>query len=320
MSELEELRRTLTEAKAEVEKVIIGNERAVEQALVAIFTGQHALIEGAPGLAKTLLVRTLAHVLGCDFGRIQLTPDMMPSDITGMSVFDLGRGEFSLVRGPVFTEFLLADEINRAPAKTQAGLLQAMQERAVTIDRTTHALPETFTVFATQNPIEHEGTYPLPEAQKDRFMLRIDIGFPSRDEELLLAKRTLGESAPAAVLERGAVRPVLDRGRLSRARVALSSVVIRDELVAYAVDVVRKTRQNDTILVPAGPRAAQALVLSSRAHAAIRGRDFVTPDDVRAMSHPVLVHRIALRPEYDLEGLDVAEVITRLLEEVPVPK
>jgi MoxR-like ATPase len=320
MSELEELRRTLTEAKAEVEKVIIGNERAVEQALVAIFTGQHALVEGAPGLAKTLLVRTLAHVLGCDFGRIQLTPDMMPSDITGMSVFDLGRGEFSLVRGPVFTEFLLADEINRAPAKTQAGLLQAMQERAVTIDRTTHALPETFTVFATQNPIEHEGTYPLPEAQKDRFMLRIDIGFPSRDEELLLAKRTLGESAPAAVLERGAVRPVLDRGRLSRARVAVSSVVIRDELVAYAVDVVRKTRQNDTILVPAGPRAAQALVLSSRAHAAIRGRDFVTPDDVRAMSHPVLVHRIALRPEYDLEGLDVAEVITRLLEEVPVPK
>src|SRR5258707_4848449 len=199
------LKEVLDKARQETGKVIIGQHEVIERALIAIFTGNHALIEGVPGVAKTLLVRTLAQVLGCEFARIQFTPDLMPADITGTSVFNLQRNEFSLIKGPVFTSFLLADEINRAPAKTQSALLQAMQERAVTIDRDTHQLPANFTVFATQNPIDYEGTYPLPEAQKDRFMLKISMGWPDRAEELLLAQRMLGTDSPEETLARGAV-------------------------------------------------------------------------------------------------------------------
>src|SRR5579871_1645713 len=202
---LEKLQDVLARVKAEVAKVIIGQHPVVDQAMIVIFTGQHALIEGVPGVAKTLLTRTLAHVLGCEFARIQFTPDLMPADITGTNVFNLQRNEFTLIRGPVFTSFLLADEINRAPAKTQSALLQAMQERSVTIDRETYTLSENFAVFATQNPIEYEGTYPLPEAQKDRFLLKIPISAPDRDAELELAKRMLGTNAPEATLERGEV-------------------------------------------------------------------------------------------------------------------
>jgi MoxR-like ATPase len=245
---------------------------------------------------------------------------MMPSDITGMNVFDLGSGKFNLVKGPVFTEFLLADEINRAPAKTQAGLLQAMAERTVTIDRRTYELSENFTVFATQNPIEHEGTYPLPEAQKDRFMLKIDIDFPERDEELTLANLSLGQSPPETLVESGAIQPLLTEERLAALRSSLETVIVRPELVGYVVDVVRKSRALETVLVPAGPRAVQSLVLASRAIAAIRGRDFVTPDDVKEMAVPVLSHRIALRPEFDLEGLSVTDVIKTILDDVAIPK
>src|SRR5579872_6602570 len=204
---LEQLTHMMNAVRAEVRKVIIGQDNVVDQCLVVIFTGQHALIEGVPGLAKTLLARTLAHVLGCDFARVQFTPDLMPADITGTNIFNLQKSEFMLVKGPIFTSFLLADEINRAPAKTQSALLQAMQERAVTIDRETHSLPANFTVFATQNPIEYEGTYPLPEAQKDRFMLKISMTWPNRDEELLLAQRMLGTDSPEETLARGAVVP-----------------------------------------------------------------------------------------------------------------
>src|SRR6266700_454405 len=206
---IERIKGVLAEAQHETGKVIIGQRDVVEKALIAIFTGSHALIEGVPGVAKTLLVRTLAHVLGCEFARIQFTPDLMPADITGTNVFNLQRNEFSLIKGPIFTSFLLADEINRAPAKTQSALLQAMQERLVTIDRDTHVLPPNFTVFATQNPIEYEGTYPLPEAQKDRFMLKISMNCPERDEELTLAKRTMGAESPEAMLASGAVQPVV---------------------------------------------------------------------------------------------------------------
>src|SRR6266704_2652588 len=202
---IERIKGVLAEAQHETGKVIIGQRDVVEKALIAIFTGSHALIEGVPGVAKTLLVRTLAHVLGSEFKRIQFTPDLMPADITGTNVFNLQSNEFSLVRGPLFTTFLLGDEINRAPAKTQSALLEAMQERTVTIDRESHRLSPNFTVFATQNPIESEGTYPLPEAQKDRFMLKIPMTWPESSEELLLAHRTLGEDAPEAVLRRGEV-------------------------------------------------------------------------------------------------------------------
>src|SRR5438552_2252139 len=214
----------LSRARAEVRKVIIGQEDVIDKALIAIFTGHHALIEGVPGVAKTLLVRTLARVLGGEFNRIQFTPDLMPADITGTNVFNLQRNEFTLIKGPVFTSFLLADEINRAPAKTQSALLQAMQERTVTIDRETHTLPPNFTVFATQNPIEYEGTYPLPEAQKDRFLLKITMAPPERERELELAHRMLSGDAPEDTLARDEVRPVLNPGELASAQEALADV------------------------------------------------------------------------------------------------
>ncbi len=314
------LKEVLTEARAEVGKVIIGQQDVIEKALIAIFTGHHALIEGVPGVAKTLLVRTLAHVLGCHFSRIQFTPDLMPSDITGTNVFNLQRNEFSLVRGPIFTSFLLADEINRAPAKTQSALLQAMQEREVTIDRETHRLSPNFTVFATQNPIEYEGTYPLPEAQKDRFMLKITMSAPERPEELLLARRTIGADSPEATLAGGEVKAVIRHEDLLALREQLREIVVSEELLAYAVDIILATRRHENILVGAGPRATQALLLAGRAHAAICGRDFVTPDDIKSLALPVLEHRLVLRPEFEIEGVTVSEAVSHVLEQVPVPR
>jgi MoxR-like ATPase len=317
---LETVKSTLAEARAEISKVIIGQQGVIDHALIAIFTGQHVLVEGVPGVGKTLLVRTLARVLGGDFGRIQFTPDLMPADITGTSVFNLKENTFVLVKGPVFTSFLLADEINRAPAKTQSALLQAMQERLVTIDNETHALPSSFTVFATQNPVEYEGTYPLPEAQKDRFMFKVNVGYPGRDEELNLANRMLGSESPEAVLESGAVKQVLSADRILTLRAALHEVTVREELIAYIVDLVRATREHEAVLVGAGPRATQSLILASRARAALDMRDFVTPDDVRALAEPVLGHRLMLRPEFEIEGLTITELIARVLEAVPVPR
>jgi MoxR-like ATPase len=310
----------LQRARAEVRKVIIGQEAVIDQALIAIVTGHHALVEGVPGVAKTLLVRTLARVLGCEFNRIQFTPDLMPADITGTTIYDMQRGEFTLVRGPIFTSFLLADEINRAPAKTQSALLQAMQERRVTIDRDTHPLASSFTVFATQNPVEYEGTYPLPEAQKDRFMLKIVMRVPERDEELELARRMLGTDAPEVALAAGVVQAVISEQDLTGFRTALEAITMREELVAYVVDVIRATRASDYVLVGAGPRATQALLLASRAAAALAERDFVTPDDVKSLCEPVIGHRLVLRPEYELEGITIAEVVTKILEQVAVPR
>jgi len=319
-STLEQLQDLLARARQEIGKVIIGHAEVIDQALIAIFSNHHALVEGVPGVAKTLLVRTLARVLGCEFNRIQFTPDLMPADIIGTNVFNLKNNEFQLVKGPVFTTFLLADEINRAPAKTQSALLQAMQERRVTIDRETHPLSPNFTVFATQNPIEFEGTYPLPEAQVDRFMLKIIMETPKREEELTLARRTLGLEAPEAVLARGEVWQVLEEGQLALMRTILNEVVVRDELLGYAVDIVRKTREHSSVMVGAGPRATQALLLSSRVCAAMQNRDFVTPDDIKSMARAVLEHRIILRPEYEIEGLTCAEIIQQLLQSITVPR
>jgi MoxR-like ATPase len=224
------------------------------------------------------------------------------------------------MHGPIFTSFLLADEINRAPAKTQSALLQAMQERAVTIDRETYALSPNFTVFATQNPVEYEGTYPLPEAQKDRFMMKIVMDSPGRDDELTLASRMLGDTAPERVLEAGGVETVITAEDLAAMRTALGGITVRDQLVGYIVDIVRATRQHESVLVGAGPRGTQAMVLASRALAAIEGRDFVTPDDVKSLALAVLGHRLILRPEREIEGVSVAEVIERILEAVAVPR
>ncbi|HZM02792.1 MAG TPA: MoxR family ATPase [Candidatus Saccharimonadales bacterium] len=317
---VDQLKEALAAARTEVAKVVIGQRDVIDRALIPIITGHHALIEGVPGVAKTLLVRTLAHVLGCDFGRIQFTPDLMPADITGTNVFNLQRNEFALIKGPIFTSFLLADEINRAPAKTQSALLQAMQERRVSIDRETYSLSPNFSVFATQNPIEYEGTYPLPEAQKDRFMLKITMNVPERDEELTLARRMLGNDSPEAVLAAGGVRQVLTAETLAASRAQLKQIVVREELLAYIVDIVRASRSNESVLVGAGPRATQALLLASRAASAIAGRDFVTPDDIKAMSSAVLEHRLILRPEFEIEGVTVTEVIQKILQQVAVPR
>jgi MoxR-like ATPase len=316
---LERLHGILNAARAEVRKVVIGQERAVDMALVTVLCRQHALIEGVPGVGKTLMARTLAAVLGCEFNRIQFTPDLMPADITGTSVFHLATNQFMLQRGPVFTTFLLADEINRAPAKTQSALLQAMQERVVTIDRATLELPDNFTVFATQNPIEFEGTYPLPEAQKDRFMLKITVAWPEKDEEDLLARRMVSGDEPEKSLAQGTVQAVLQAESLSEARLGLADVTFRDELISYVVEVVRRTRSEESVLVGASPRATQGLLAASRAHAALAGRDFVTPDDVKRMAAPVLEHRLIIRPEFEVEGVTTQEAVGRILEAVTVP-
>ena len=317
---LDQLKELLRRARAEVGKVIIGQNEAIDLCLITIFTRSHALIEGVPGVAKTLLVRTLAQALGTDFSRIQFTPDLMPADITGTSVYNMKTSEFTLVKGPVFTSFLLADEINRAPAKTQAALLQAMQERTVTIDRDTYSLPANFTVFATQNPVEYEGTYTLPEAQKDRFMLKITMDTPTRDDEVHLAQRMLGDNSPERTLAAGAVTATLTEAEIADAAKALEQVTVRQELLSYIVDLVRATREHESVLVGGGPRATQALLLGARAWAVLQGQDFVTPDDIRHMAIPTLEHRVILRPEYEIEGMKISEVIERVFRSVSVPR
>jgi MoxR-like ATPase len=314
------IKQVLSDARTEISKVMIGQREVIDRALITILTNNHALIEGVPGVAKTLLVRTLGQVLGCPSQRIQFTPDLMPADITGTNVFNLQKNEFTLVKGPVFTTFLLADEINRAPAKTQSALLQAMQERQVTIDRESYPLSQNFTVFATENPIEYEGTYPLPEAQKDRFMMKITMNYPDENEERELAERTLGTNSPEAVLASGEVHGVISEQNLSSFRSALQAVTMREELIRYAVEIIRASRRNSSILVGAGPRATQALLLASRAQALLDSRDFTTPDDIKLMAVPVLEHRLILRPEYELEGLAVTEVIQKILQEIAVPR
>lgn len=317
---MDQLKDVLHSVRSEVSRVIIGQNDVIDRALIVVFTGQHALIEGVPGIAKTLLTKTLAAVLGCEFSRIQFTPDLMPADITGTNVFNIQKNEFSLVKGPVFTTFLLADEINRAPAKTQSALLQAMQERSVSIDRTTHALSPHFTVFATQNPVEHEGTYPLPEAQKDRFMLKINMDYPSKEDERILARRMLGQESPEAVLSKGDIKPVVNFEDLKNLKGCLEEVLVKDEIMDYIVAIVLGTRTHDSILVGASPRATQALVLAGRANAALNGRDFVTPDDIKFMAMPVLEHRLILKPDYEIEGLTNKEVVHDILQKTGIPR
>ena len=314
------LKEIMNAAREEVSKVIIGQKDAIDKALIVIFTNSHALVEGVPGIAKTLLVKTLSRVLRCDFARIQFTPDLMPADITGTNIFNLQKNEFTLVKGPIFTTFLLADEINRAPAKTQSALLQAMQERAVTIDRETYPLSRDFTVFATQNPIEYEGTYPLPEAQKDRFMMKITMDYPDTEEETSLAKRMLGKDSPEALFANNVIKPVISMNELQELRESLEGIFVKEELIGYIVEIIRSTREHESILIGSGPRATQALLLASRAYAAIEARDFVTPDDIKAMTMPVLEHRLILRPDYEIEGLTVKEVIQNILKKITVPR
>jgi len=301
-------------------RVIVGQNEAIDLALVTLLAGGHALIEGVPGVGKTLLVKALARAVAGEFQRIQFTPDLMPADITGTSVFDLRTQEFRLVRGPIFTNFLLADEINRAPAKTQSALLEAMQERQVTIDRETCELPPIFVVFATQNPIEHQGTYPLPEAQKDRFLVKVRMSYPGLEDENELARLVAGGEAPERRLAEDLRVPVLRPGEFEQLRAATARVRVSDAISRYIVGVARQTRQHAAVWVGAGPRATLALMAASRALAALEERDFVLPEDVKTLAAPVLEHRMLLRPEFEMEGLEIREVIMAVLEAVEVPR
>ena len=307
---------------AEIGRVIAGQEQTVTEALATVLCGGHALVEGVPGVAKTLAVKTLARFLGLDFRRVQGTPDMMPADILGTTVFSPPFGEqpaeFRFHPGPVFTQFLLADEINRMPPRTQAALLESMEERQVTADGTRHPLDPFFTVFATQNPVEFEGTYPLPEAQLDRFLLKIRVGYPSLAEERSVLERHHASIDPAGVADLALefVPPDL----LAAARREIRAVGVEPALFEYLLNIVRRTRDWPAISLGASPRAGTALLLVAKALAAREGRSFIVPDDVKAAAIPVLRHRLILRPEAELEGLDPDRVIRDVLGGTPVPK
>jgi MoxR-like ATPase len=310
---------TVEHVTGELRKVIVGQEAVVEQVLVALLAEGHALVEGVPGTAKTLMVKTLARIVGAEFSRIQFTPDLMPSDITGTNVFNIATSQFTLRRGPVFTDVLLADEINRTPPKTQAALLEAMEERQVTIDGELYQLSPLFTVFATENPIEYEGTYPLPEAQLDRFLLKILMDYPSAEEERQVVANW-DEGFNARRLEEVDIRPLPDPEALLRCRAEVRSTRMRPEVRAFVVEIVRRTREHPAVAYGASPRAAVAVLLCAKALAAMRNRDFPTPDDVRDIARPALRHRLRLRAEAELEGATPDGVISDILGTIEVPR
>ena len=302
-----------------VGRAIIGQERVVQEMLVAALAGGHVLLEGVPGVAKTLMVRSLAACVGRSFRRVQMTPDLMPSDIVGTYVYDADSGEFHLRHGPVFTQILLADEINRAPAKTQSALLEAMQEQQVTIDGNTHPLPAGFMVCATQNPIEYEGTYPLPEAQLDRFMLKVIVDYPSREEEDGLLRRYHHGFDPMR-LEQAGVTVVATEEQIAGARAQVAAVQVTDEVIGYISQITRATREDPSLLLGCSPRASVMLLLVAKVLAALRGRGYLIPDDIKDMAPPALRHRMVLRPEADVEGLTADDIIRQVLDTVPVPR
>jgi len=316
---LEYVSSTVAHIRTELRKVIVGQDQAIEQILVAMLAEGHALIEGVPGTAKTLTVKTLSRIINASFGRIQFTPDLMPSDITGTNVFNVATSTFNLRRGPIFTDLLLADEINRTPPKTQAALLEAMEERQVTIDGEKHDLSPIFTVLATENPIEYEGTYPLPEAQLDRFLIKILLDYPEElHEQQIVANWDAGFNSRR--LDQIDIIPLNEPEAISRCRVTVSTTRMEPGVQRYAVDIVRRTRNHPFIHYGASPRASVALLLCAKALAAIRGREFSTPDDVRDVALPVLRHRLALRAEAELDGATPDVVINDILNTAEVPR
>jgi MoxR-like ATPase len=305
--------------RAEVRKAVVGQDEAVTGLLVGLLTGGHVLLEGVPGTAKTLLARSLAYALDASFKRIQFSPDLMPADVVGTNVFDLATQEFRLRKGPVFANLVLADEINRTPPKTQSALLEAMQEGQVTIDGVAHPLPSPFMVVATQNPVEYEGTYPLPEAQLDRFQQKVVVGYPSAEEETQILARHVGGLEMTDLGALG-MKTVASTGDIEEARAGLDDVVVDEGVVGYVTTIARTSRENAAVSLGASPRAAVSLLVASKAHALLAGRGFVTPDDVKAMAPACLRHRVLLRPEVEIEGMDVDTVLADVLSAVPVPR
>ncbi|MEU7191008.1 MoxR family ATPase [Streptomyces sp. NPDC045369] len=312
-------RASLEAVRTEIAKAVVGQDPAVTGLVVALLCRGHVLLEGVPGVAKTLLVRALSATLELDTKRVQFTPDLMPSDVTGSLVYDSRSSQFSFQPGPVFTHLLLADEINRTPPKTQASLLEAMEERQVTVDGTPRPLPEPFLVAATQNPVEYEGTYPLPEAQLDRFLLKLTVPLPARQDEVDILTRHAQGFSPRD-LDAAGLRPVAGPADLEAARAAVAKVAVSPEVTGYIVDICRTTRESPSLSLGVSPRGATALLSTSRAWAWLTGRDYVTPDDVKALALPALRHRVQLRPEAEMEGVTADSVINSVLAHLPVPR
>ncbi len=305
--------------REQVRKTVVGQDAALDLMLVALLSEGHVLLEGVPGTAKTLLAQSFARSVNLDFGRIQFTPDLMPGDVLGTNLFNFQTSDFKLTKGPVFTQILLADEINRTPPKTQAALLQAMHERAVTIDGATYALGDDFMVIATQNPIEQQGTYPLPEAQLDRFLFKHILDYPARDEERAIVARH-GHRTVMPDLANFGLEAVADSATLADIRKVIASLRLSDELIDYIVDIVRATREHESLEFGASPRSANMIATAARAFAAMQGRDYVIPDDVKFMALPALRHRVVLAPGAEIEGLVADTVIRQVLDQIPAPR
>jgi len=305
--------------REQVRKTVVGQDAALDLMLVALLSEGHVLLEGVPGTAKTLLAQSFAKSVDLDFGRIQFTPDLMPGDVLGTNLFNFQTSDFKLTKGPIFTQILLADEINRTPPKTQAALLQAMHERTVTIDGATHDLGDNFMVIATQNPIEQQGTYPLPEAQLDRFLFKHIIDYPARDEERAIVARH-GHRTVMPELSNFGLEAVADAATLASTRQTIAGLRLSEELIDYIVDIVRATREHESLEFGASPRSANMIASASRAFAALQGRDYVIPDDVKFIALPALRHRIVLAPGAEIEGLQADIVIRQILDQVPAPR
>jgi MoxR-like ATPase len=320
MQNIHEVASRFAALRAQLDTIILGQERVKSLAITSLVAGGHMLLEGVPGTGKTLLSLTLSKLLGCRFRRIQFTPDLMPADLLGANIYNQKKEEFAFRAGPVFTDILLADEINRTPPRTQAALLEAMQEQAATIDGARYRISPVFTVFATQNPVEFEGTYPLPEAQRDRFMMKINIDFPeAADESRMLEAYASGKRLHDEMV--AALQPVISAQELAEARKTVATQVrVEPHIIKYIQEIVAKTRRDDAVQIGAGPRASLALLESSRAAAALEDRDFITPDDVKALVAPVLSHRVTLSPEAEMEGLALEDLLARIFDQVEVPR
>ncbi|MDQ8142089.1 MoxR family ATPase [Chryseobacterium sp. CFS15] len=312
-----ELRENLNKVKTEIAKVIVGQEDMVEHLLAALLSNGHVLIEGVPGVAKTITAKLLAKTIDVDFSRIQFTPDLMPSDILGTSIFSMKNSEFEFKKGPIFSSFILIDEINRSPAKTQAALFEVMEEKQITIDGTRYEMDEPFLVVATQNPIEHEGTYRLPEAQLDRFLFKINVGYPNLEQEVAIIKNQ-HDSRLEDKTE--AVNKVITAQQLNNYQKLVKEIIVEFQLIEYIAKIIINTRENQLLYLGASPRASLALLTASKAFAALRGRDFVTPEDIKEASYAVLRHRVIVSPEREMEGLTADEIIRQILEGIEIPR
>lgn len=316
-TDLTSLKDSIEKVKTEIKKIIVGQDKTIELLLASIFSDGHVLIEGVPGIAKTLMAKILARTISADFSRIQFTPDLMPSDILGTSIYNMKNTEFEFKKGPIFSNIILIDEINRSPAKTQAALFEVMEERQVTMDGTTYKMSSPFIVFATQNPIEHEGTYKLPEAQLDRFLFKIEMSYPSLEEE---TKILLEYNIRKTINDLSIIQPVFSKEQLDNYRTIIRSIHIEEKIAVYIANIVNQTRTSGDLYLGASPRASIAILMGAKSLAAIKGRDFIIPDDVKEIVYPALRHRIILTPEKEMEGKTTDDVIQMILNRVEVPR